>query len=163
MYIPCFTNIPCVATGQKVLGSEKPSTLYFYQLMEKPLGCYFQVRSPYCQVALCNQKTTIHVSLRRQVTSEKSKKRQVSTLTTASTSVCLPEPVSTNLTIKLDSILTNPIGKDGVWKLLKFSNNYVKTTSLSCETIWLCFEFSSRSNDWPGLTNSPLSVDILTV
>ena len=29
--------------------------------MEKPLGCYFQVRSPYYQVAQCNQKTAIPV------------------------------------------------------------------------------------------------------
>ena len=29
-------------------------------------------------------------------------------------SIHLPEPVSTDLTIKPDSVLTNPIGKDGV-------------------------------------------------
>ena len=32
----------------------------------------------------------------------------------ATTSVHLPKPVSTDLTIKPDSVLTNPIGKDGV-------------------------------------------------
>ena len=32
---------------------------YFYLLMEKPLGCHFQVQSPYYQVAQCNQKTPI--------------------------------------------------------------------------------------------------------
>ena len=32
----------------------------------------------------------------------------------ATTSIHLPKPVSTDLTIKPDSILTNPIGKDGV-------------------------------------------------
>ena len=36
--------------------------LYFYLLMEKPLGHYFQVRSPYYQAAQCNQKTAIPVS-----------------------------------------------------------------------------------------------------
>ena len=36
------------------------------------------------------------------------------TLVTATTSVHLPKPVSTDLTIKPDSVLTNPIGKDGV-------------------------------------------------
>ena len=36
------------------------------------------------------------------------------TLITATTSVHLPEPVSTDLTIKPDSVLTNPVGKDGV-------------------------------------------------
>ena len=35
-------------------------------------------------------------------------------LNTATTSVHLPKPVSTDLTIKPDSVLTNPIGKDGV-------------------------------------------------
>ena len=31
----------------------------------------------------------------------------------ATTSVYLPKPVSTDLTIKPDLVLTNPIGKDG--------------------------------------------------
>ena len=39
--------------------------------------------------------------------------REASTLITATTSVHLPKPVSTDLTIKPDSVLTNPIGKDG--------------------------------------------------
>ena len=42
-----------------------------------------------------------------------SQKRIGITLITATTSVHLPKPVSTDLTIKPDSILTNPIGKDG--------------------------------------------------
>ena len=37
-----------------------------------------------------------------------------STLITATTSVHVPKPVSTDLMIKLDSVLTNPIGKDGM-------------------------------------------------
>ena len=37
---------------------------YFYLLMEKPLGFYFQVQSPYYQAAQCNQKTPISVSSR---------------------------------------------------------------------------------------------------
>ena len=45
---------------------------------------------------------------------EKAKKGLASTLITATTSVHLPKPVSTNLTINPDSVLTNPIGKDGV-------------------------------------------------
>ena len=48
---------------------------YFYLLMEKLLGCYFQVRSPYYLAAQCNQKTPIPVSSRWQVRSEKAKKR----------------------------------------------------------------------------------------
>ena len=38
---------------------------------------------------------------------------KVSALITATTSVHFPKPVSTDLTIKPDSVLTNPIGKDG--------------------------------------------------
>ena len=44
----------------------------------------------------------------------KPKKGLVSTLITAITSVHLPKPVSTNLTITSDSVLTNPIGKEGL-------------------------------------------------
>ena len=43
-----------------------------------------------------------------------SQKRISITLITASTSVHVQKPVPTDLTIKLDSVLTNPIGKDGV-------------------------------------------------
>ena len=35
-------------------------------------------------------------------------------INTATTSIHLPKPVSADLTIKPDSVLTNPIGKDGV-------------------------------------------------
>ena len=47
---------------------------YFYLLTEKPLGRYFQMRSPYYQVAPYNQKTPVHVFSRCQVRSEKAKK-----------------------------------------------------------------------------------------
>ena len=43
-----------------------------------------------------------------------SRKRISITLITATTSVHLPKPVSTDLTVKPDSVLTNPIRKDGV-------------------------------------------------
>ena len=46
--------------------------------------------------------------------SEKAKKGSASTLITATTSIHFPKPISTNLTIKLDSVFTNPTGKDGV-------------------------------------------------
>ena len=103
----CRDALPCANMALKL-------PRYFYLLMEKPLGRYFQVRSPYYQAAQCNQKTLIPVSSRRQVRSEKAKKGLASTLITATTSVHLPKPVSTDLTIKPDSVLTNPIGKDGV-------------------------------------------------
>ena len=35
---------------------------YFYQLIEKPLGCYSQALSPDDQVVWCNQKIPISVS-----------------------------------------------------------------------------------------------------
>ena len=102
----CRDALPCANMALKL-------PRYFYLLMEKSLGRYFQVRSSYYQVAQCNQKT-LPVSSRRQVRSEKAKKRISITLITATTSVHLPKPVSTDLTIKPDSVLTNPIGKDGV-------------------------------------------------
>ena len=89
-------------------------TLYFYLLMEKPLRCYFQVWSPYYQAAQCNQKNTYSCILKVTGRSEKAKKDYASILITASTSVNLPKPVSTELTIKSDLILTNTIRKDGV-------------------------------------------------
>ena len=103
----CRDALPCANMTLKL-------PLYFYLLMEKPLGRYFQVRSPYYQAAQYNQKTPIPVSSRWQIRSGKSKKRISITLITATTSVDLPKPVSTDLTIKPDSVLTNPIGKDGV-------------------------------------------------
>ena len=47
---------------------------FFYLLMEKRLGRYFQVWSPCYQAALCIQKTHIPMSSRWQVISEKAKK-----------------------------------------------------------------------------------------
>ena len=41
-------------------------------------------------------------------------KRIRSTLITTTTIIHLPKPVSTDLTIKSDLVLTNPIGRDGV-------------------------------------------------
>ena len=85
---------------------------YFYLLMEKPLGRYFQVWSPYCQVAQCNQKTPIPISSGWQVRSEKTKKRL--TLITTTTSIHFPKPISTDLTIKPNSVLTSAIGEEGL-------------------------------------------------
>ena len=54
---------------------------YFYLMMEKPLGCYFQVCSPFYQAVQCNHKTPIPLSSRAQVRSKKTKK--ISSLITA--------------------------------------------------------------------------------
>ena len=59
------------------------TTQYFYLLIEKPFGRYFQVWSPYYQAAQCYHKTPLPVSSKRQVRSEKAKKRQLSTLITS--------------------------------------------------------------------------------
>ena len=48
----CKDALPCANMALKL-------PRYFYLLMEKPLGRYFQVRSPYYQMAKCNQKTPI--------------------------------------------------------------------------------------------------------
>ena len=106
---------------------------YFCLLMEKPLGRYFQVWSPYYQAAQCNQKTTIPISSRWQVRSEKAEKGSASTLITATTSTHLPKPVSTDLIIKPDSILTNPIGKDGMRSWLMY--NIYPIRHFYCDTI----------------------------
>ena len=107
----CRVALPCENMALKV-------PWYFHLLMEKPLGHYFQVQSPYYQVAQCTQKTPIPLSSRWQVRFEKAKKELASTLITATTSVHLHKPVSTDLTIKPDSVFTNPIGKDGVAMLV---------------------------------------------
>ena len=82
---------------------------YFYLLNGKPLGHYFQVPSPYYEAAQCKQKTPIPVS-RRQVRSEKGNPIGNSGVL----SIHLPKPVSIDLIIKPDSVLTNPIGNSGV-------------------------------------------------
>ena len=122
----CRDALPCANMALKL-------PRYFYLLMEKPLGRYFQVRSSYYQAAQCNQKTPIPVSLWWQVRSEKAKKGEASTLITATTYIHLPKPVSTALTIKPDSVLTNPTGKDGVrsWSML----NIYPIRHFYCDTI----------------------------
>ena len=63
----CRDALPCANMALKL-------PRYFYLLMEKPLGRYFQVQSPYYQAAQCNQKTPILVSSRWQVRSGDAKK-----------------------------------------------------------------------------------------
>ena len=95
---------------------------YFYLLMEKSLGCHFQVKSPYYKLAQCNQKTWTPVSSRWKVRSKKVIKGWASTRITATTSAHLPKPASTDLTIKSDSALTNPTEKWGV--KFRFMSHY---------------------------------------
>ena len=64
----CKDTLLCTGMALKLLW-------YFHLLMGKPLGCYFQIWSPYYQVAQCNEKTLIPVSSKWQVRSEKAKKR----------------------------------------------------------------------------------------
>ena len=98
----CRDTLPCANMALKL-------PRYFYLLMEKPLG----------SVSLLSGSTVQpeHTYSRiLKVTGQvwESQKRISITLITATTSVHLPKPVSTDLTIKPDSVLTNPIGKDGV-------------------------------------------------
>ena len=100
----------------------------------KAFGRYFQVRSPYYQVEQSNQKTPIPLSWRWQVRSEKAERGEESTLITTTTSVHSPKPVSTNLTIKPDSVLTNTIGKNLVqswWNIYPIRHFYCDTITRS--------------------------------
>ena len=74
---------------------------------------YLQVRSPYYETAQCNQKTPIPVS-QGDMWGVRKPKKDKHQLVTATTNVHLPKSISTDLTIKSDSILTNPIRKDEV-------------------------------------------------
>ena len=85
-----------------------------YLLMEKPLGRYFHVQSLYYQGAQCKRKHLFLYPQGDRLGLRKPKKGLASTLITTTTSVHLPKSASTDLTIKSDSILTNPTGKDDV-------------------------------------------------
>ena len=101
----CRDTLPCANMALKL-------TQYFYLLFWSLLpklvsllsGSTVQPENTYS----CILKVT------GQVRSGKAIKRISITLITATTSVHLPKPVSTDLTIKPDSVLTNPTGKDGV-------------------------------------------------
>ena len=84
--------------------------------MEKPFGHYFQAWSPYYQMAQCNQKMPILVSSRRQVRSEKAKKKKKISINTNCSyhNINLPRSVLAEPTIKPDSVLTKPIGREGL-------------------------------------------------
>ena len=64
-----------------------------------------------------NQKTPIHISSRWQVSSEEAKKRISINTNHSYHHVHLHKPVSTDLTIKSDSVFTNTKGKLGVFLL----------------------------------------------
>ena len=74
---------------------------------------YLQVRSPYYETAQWNQKTPIPVS-QGAMWGMRKRKKDTHQLVTATTNVPLPTSVSTDLTIKLGSVLINPIRKDEV-------------------------------------------------
>ena len=79
----------------------KPSQ-YFYLLMEKPLGQFFQVQSPYYQMAQYNQKTPLFMYPEGDRSGlEKAKKGRASTLIIATTNVHLPKSVLTHLMLQI--------------------------------------------------------------
>ena len=83
--------------------------------MEKPLGCYFQVRPPHYQAEQCNQKKPTYSCVFKVTDQVRESGKKISINTGHSyTSVHFPKPVSTDLKLKSDSVLTNPIGKDVV-------------------------------------------------
>ena len=86
------------------------TTPVFFWVKEKPFDHYFQFCSPYYQEVQYNQETPITAFLRWKV----NKKGYETTLCTATTYFYLSKPVSSYLTVKSDSVLTNLIGKDGV-------------------------------------------------
>ena len=117
---------------------------YFYLLMEKPPGCYFQVWSSYYQAVQCNQKTPISDYMwlvpmlillwlfRPDLSpwgywpqgdrSGLKSQRRISINTNHSYHQCSSPKASLNWSaIKPDSVLTKSIGKDGVrsWILHK--------------------------------------------
>ena len=51
----CRDALPCANMALKL-------PQYFHLLMEKSLGCYFLLQSPYYQAPQCNQKTPIPTS-----------------------------------------------------------------------------------------------------
>ena len=85
--------------------------LPWYDLLtEKPIGCYFK----FVVLTIRRQSATReHLFLYPQgdrLGLRKPKKTSIA----ATTSVHLPKPVSNDLAITSDSVLTNPKGKDGV-------------------------------------------------
>ena len=75
--------------------------------------CSLLPSSVYYQTAKWNQNTPIPLSSRWQVRFEKAKNGSASTLITATSRAYLTKSASIDLMIKLDSILTKLIGKDG--------------------------------------------------
>ena len=86
---------------------------YFYLLMEKPLGPLLAGL-----VSLLSGRTVqpenIYSCILKVTGQVLESQKRTSTLITATTSLHPPKPVSTDLR-KPGSVLTNPIGKDGVW------------------------------------------------
>ena len=84
--------------------------------------------------------------------SKKKKKGQASTLILATISTHLPKPVSTDLTIKSDSVLTNPLGTFNVtlslegWPLNALKRSYPKT-------YWSKEQKYTKENKTNGKTN----------
>ena len=73
---------------------------YFYLVMEKSRGRYFQVCSPYYQAAQCNRKVPTITSSRCQAKSEKVKKKKSININHCYHEPYLPKSVSTDLLIQ---------------------------------------------------------------
>ena len=89
-------------------------TQYFYLLMESLLVATSMFNLLTIRQHSATRKHLLLYPQGDRSGLRKPKKGHTSTLITATTSVHLPKPVSADLTIKPDSVLTNPTGKDGV-------------------------------------------------
>ena len=78
--------------------------------MEKPLGCFFQDPSPYNQTARQPEKQLFLYPCGESSGLRNSKKISVNS-NHSYHSIHLAKPVSTDLTIKSNSVLTTQIGK----------------------------------------------------
>ena len=115
--------------------------------MDKSLSHYFQVQSRYYLVAQFNQKTSIPLSSRWQVRSEKPKV----------VPILISLSQSQLITIKSYSFLTNAIGKDGVQVIPSLESwptstkeapslHEVRLTPLDTNTVFQCLEAKGWSN-----------------
>ena len=126
--ISCRDALPCMNMALKL-------AWYFYLLMEKPRGHYFQARSPYYQAAQCNQKTPIPICSRWQVWSEKAKKGYASTLITTA----LISMASSKMELELQNM-------DSIFLKLSIHFKNGKTQHIKAINSYFCHNPGSSGN-----------------
>ena len=112
----CREALPCANMALRL-------PCYFHLLMEKPLGRYFSLLT-----------IRRHSATRKHLFPDPQGDRPgLRKPKKATTTVHLPKPVSTKVTIKPDSILTNLTGKDGGAKLVIVK--HLSHKAFFCDTI----------------------------